>query len=235
MAEFIVVHSVKVATEFVPKTFGRLTTIGPKFRLPSGNKGKHKFYQVCCCRCGSLTVTAVADLQSEHTQSCGCLHKEASVVLGKARTVHGMTRSPEHISYQNMKDRCMNHNYPAYSNYGGRGIRVCDRWLEPNGQGFMNFFSDMGRKPHPQHTIERRLVNGNYCPENCCWATKTEQARNRRNNHLLTFNGKTQCVAEWAQELGYPSSHIYERLRHGWSVEKALTTPVKVRNAKKNP
>jgi hypothetical protein len=223
MAEFIVVHSVKVATEFVPETFGRLTTLGPKFRLPVGNKGKYESLQVCECSCRKTVIVAARSLGAGSSQSCGCLQKER---VSQSNTIHGMRQSPEYSSYQNMKDRCMNHNNPEYHNYGGRGIRVCDRWREPNGQGFLNFLSDMGTKPFENLTVERKLVNGNYCPENCCWATNTEQARNRRSNLNLTHDGKTQCLAAWAEELGIPRSTLKNRLQGGWSIEEALTNPV---------
>jgi hypothetical protein len=223
MAKFIVVHSVKVATEFVPETFGRLTTIGPKFQLPVGKKGEYTSRQVCQCTCGKTVTVTVNNLMSGAAQSCGCLSRERA---SQANTVHGMAKSPEYSIYKSMKKRCMNPNDGSYDNYGGRGIRVCGRWLEPDGRGFLNFLEDMRPRPSKTLSIERELVDGDYCPENCHWATKTEQGRNRRNNHLLTFNDKTQCIAAWAEELGYSPYLIHNRLRRGWSVAETLTTPV---------
>jgi hypothetical protein len=232
MAKYIIVHSIHVATDFVPQTFGRLTTIGPKFRLPMGTKGEYTSRVVCSCVCGGMAVVSIQDLQREHTQSCGCLQRENTA---QAHITHGMRHSPEYNTYYMMRRRCLNIQDQKYSDYGGRGIRVCDRWLAPNGQGFMNFLADMGPRPSKNLSIERKLVNGDYCPENCCWATKTAQARNRRSNHMLTFNSKTQCIAAWAEELGCTYALIRERLRRGWSVEKTLTTPGRTHNAKKNP
>jgi len=230
MADYIVVHSVKVATEFVPQTFGRLTTIGPIFWLPVGSTKKHRKYQVCQCVCGNIVSLSVADLVTSRTQSCGCLHKER---LRQRLTKHGRSHTREHVAWTCLIQRCYNPNDCGYANYGGRGIRVCDRWREPNGQGFLNFLSDMGAKPFKNLTVERKLVNGNYCPENCCWATNTEQARNRRSNLNLTHDGKTQCLTAWAEELGMTRSTLKSRLQRGWSIEEVLTAPV--RKPKQSP
>ena len=223
MAEFIVVHSVKVATDFVPETFGRLTTIGPIFWLPVGSARKHRKYQVCQCVCGNIVSLSVANLVTSQTQSCGCLHKER---LRQRLTKHGRSHTREHVAWTCLIQRCYNPNDCGYANYGGRGIRVCGRWLEPDGQGFINFIQDMGGRPSKGHSIDRIDVNSHYCPENCRWATRTEQNRNQRTNHVLTFNGKTQCLAAWTEELGYHKDLIRNRLYLlGWSVDKALQTP----------
>jgi hypothetical protein len=100
------------------------------------------------------------------------------------------------------------------------------------GTGFTNYYSDMGPRPSPKHSIDRIDNNGNYCPENCRWATQTEQNRNQRNNRLLTFNGKTQCVTAWAEETGINRDTIDKRLKLGWTVEDVFTTPVRNRRKK---
>lgn len=115
-------------------------------------------------------------------------------------------------------------------NYGGRGIVVCARWLGPD--GFANFYTDMGLRPDG-HSLERRDNNGPYSPDNCYWATPLEQARNKRNNRLLTANGKAQIMAEWARDLGVNPAAILYRLRKGWPEERAVTEPAPERpNAK---
>lgn len=162
------------------------------------------------------------DLRTGRTWSCSCLNKERA---SEANITHGMRHSPEYTCYCNMMQRCTNSNRTDYPRYGGRGIRVCDRWLDPE-NGFVNFLSDMGPKPAKKLSIERELVDGDYCPENCRWATNTEQARNKRNNVNITFRGKTQCIAAWAEETGLSCSRIGDRLRNGWSVEDALITPL---------
>ena len=122
-----------------------------------------------------------------------------------------------------MLDRCYTPTCANYHNYGGRGITVCDRWREG---GFKVFISDMGPRPTPQHSIDRVDNNKGYSPENCRWATKKEQARNMRTNRLLTHNGVTATVAEWAEKLGVTITCITDRLdKLGMTVEEAVTTP----------
>jgi predicted nucleic acid-binding Zn ribbon protein len=223
MAEFIVVHSIKVATEFVPETFGRLTTIGPRFLVSAGNIGRRVSHQVCKCSCGNLVVVVNGSLQTGYTSSCGCFQKE---IASKRATKHGMRGISEYDIWRSMAQRCNNQKSSSYTNYGGRGIVMCDRWLDPE-NGFTNFYTDMGPRPSPKHSIDRIDVDGNYCPENCRWATHKEQARNKRNNKMITYAGKTLCLVEWDEEVGIPYTTIWARLRNGWSVEEALTTPVR--------
>jgi hypothetical protein len=130
-------------------------------------------------------------------------------------------KSPMYRVWLAMTERCRNPNNRKFAIYGGRGIRVCERWLV-----FKNFLADMGERPSSMHTLERRDNNGNYEPGNVRWATYKEQARNTRTNRLLTFNGKTQCAAAWEEEMGLRRGAIRQRLdQDGWSVEKAITTP----------
>jgi hypothetical protein len=124
-----------------------------------------------------------------------------------------------------MKDRCYNPNNKQFVDYGGRGIKVCDRWAIPS--GFQNFLEDMGRRPSSDHSLDRIDVNGDYCPENCRWATRKEQCRNKRSNKLLTWKGRTQCMSQWADDFAISYVCLKSRLRRGWSTEKALTTPTK--------
>lgn len=142
-------------------------------------------------------------------------------------TLHGDASNgkltPEYVTWQNIKQRVYDKNKDNYAWYGGRGIIVCERWRN----SYPNFLADMGRKPSPQHSIERRDTNGNYCPENCYWATKLEQANNTRTNHYLTYQDKTLTFAEWSRETGLPYHAIKNRIRKGWSVERALTQPVR--------
>jgi hypothetical protein len=132
---------------------------------------------------------------------------------------HGMTDTPEHRIWLGMKGRCSNPNYEGYHNYGGRGIRVCDRWLL-----FANFIADMGHRPSPLHSIERIDNDGHYDPGNCKWATREEQNRNSRQNVKLTHNGQTMTIAEWADKLGIKHATLYGRIREGFPVEAALST-----------
>lgn len=134
-----------------------------------------------------------------------------------------MSRSPEYIIWQQMKKRCFNASNPAYHNYGGRGIVVCARWRND----FAAFLDDMGKRPSEQHSLDRINNDGNYEPGNCRWATGKEQMNNCRINVFVEFNGKTQTLVQWARELGLPDYLPSARLRHGWTVERALTSPVR--------
>jgi AraC-like DNA-binding protein len=117
-----------------------------------------------------------------------------------------------------MKRRCLDPKVPGFKDYGGRGIVVCDRWLE----SFENFHADMGQRPSPQHQLNRIDNDGPYTPENCCWSTVSEQARNRRSNHLITHNGVTLTLAAWAEQAGISLKCLSYRLKAGWSMEQAL-------------
>jgi hypothetical protein len=130
-----------------------------------------------------------------------------------------------------MIDRCYNGNASYYPKYGGRGIKVCDRWL--GDKGFQNFLEDMGRKPSPKHSIDRIDNNAGYSPENCRWATAKEQGRNTRWNVNFTYAGKTQCIEAWAEEFRINSATLSGRIRRGWSFERALTTEVKKQKCQK--
>lgn len=128
---------------------------------------------------------------------------------------------PERFVLRLMINRCHNPKNPGYCNYGARGIAVCDRWRN----SYEAFLGDMGHRPGTGFSIERINNDRGYEPGNCKWATRTEQNRNTRQNILLTAFGRTQCVTAWAEELGIPSGSIRDRLKGGWTVEQALSTP----------
>lgn len=138
----------------------------------------------------------------------------------KNRT-HGRTKTPAHRVWANMNQRCGNPNNVGYRLYGGRGIRVCDRWRE----SFAAFLEDMGERPSLGHSLDRIDVNGNYEPENCRWATRIEQMRNKRTNARITIGGVTKCIAEWALESPVTDSAIVHRLEDGWSPAEAVFYP----------
>lgn len=128
-----------------------------------------------------------------------------------------MWRTKTYFAWIDMRQRCLNPNNWHFKWYGGRGIKVCERWAD-----FRNFLSDMGVKPEGM-TLERKNVNGNYDKSNCCWIPQATQARNRRNNRKLTHDGKTMLVVEWAEYLGIPHTRLKMRLFRGWAIERALT------------
>lgn len=144
--------------------------------------------------CGTTTIVRKSDLLSGNTSSCGCIKKEQTKMMMRS---HGMSNTPEFVVWCEMLQRCENKNNHSYHNYGGRGMRVCDRWKK-----FESFISDMGRRPTDEYTIERVDVNKGYSPDNCIWIHERYQMRNIRNSRLYTWNGKTMCLRSWSEELG---------------------------------
>lgn len=136
---------------------------------------------------------------------------------------HGQSRTKVHRCWQSMQQRCHNASNHNFARYGGRGIKVCDRWRK----SFEAFLEDMGYPPSPIHSLGRVDNNGNYEPSNCRWETPVQQSQNTRATRLLTHDGKTMCAAKWARETGINIITLHKRLRIGWSVSDALTTPVR--------
>lgn len=202
------------------KSFGRLKIIG---YLGILNRRSHWY---CKCECGNINRFAASDLMSGKTLSCGCFQKG---IAKKLFTKHGHSRQRRvttlYRRWLHMMERCSNPKCNKYEHYGGRGIKVCQRWHD-----YENFLADMGNVPKGL-TLERNDVNENYCPENCRWATMKEQANNRRNNHLITFEGETKTIAQWSEETGISAPALLRRIsKLGWGIKKALTTPVQKRN-----
>lgn len=197
--------------------FGRLTAVRLDGYRASGNS-----LWTCVCTCGKAVPVGSSELRRGTTTSCGCYRRELSA---KARTTHGLTGSPEHKAWAAMRSRCLNTHHQFFADYGGRGIVICPRW-----DLFENFLSDMGRRPSAKHSLERRDNNAGYLPENCCWATRFEQMNNTRATRLLTYLGRTQSVSLWCRELGLPAVTIRARIhRYGYSVERALSQPIRGR------
>jgi hypothetical protein len=198
-------------TDMLGRRFGRLTVT----RRDGTNH--HNFAMwACLCDCGETTRVSTGALIKGNTKSCGCLARDTT---GNRARTHGMSKTPEYRVWSLMRDRCSNPNNKKFADYGGRGIAVHATWQT----SFEAFFADMGKRPFPRAEIERINNNGNYEPGNCRWATRQEQTRNKRNNHLLTFNGRTQTIAAWAGETGIPARTIRKRVvEFGWDVAKAL-------------
>lgn len=178
----------------------------------------------CLCDCGNYTVVRGGNLKSGAVKSCGCTHhQKANTIRKQNLRLYGI--------YHKMRSRCNNPNCPAYKDYGERGISVCAEW----DSSFSVFFEWAMESGYADTlTIERIDVNGNYCPENCKWITKSEQANNRRTCKLFTYNGKTQNLAQWCNELNLSYKNIYSRIfQKGWSFERAISTPVDVNKIRK--
>lgn len=174
----------------------------------------------CICECGETATFRSRDLNKKRKRSCGCMNKCTTYK-------HGMSSSPEYATWESMKRRCTSPNEPSYKNYGGRGITVCESWLNKD-NGFVNFLSDMGERPKGK-TLDRKDVNGNYCPENCRWATIEEQSLNKRSSRFLELNGVSKNLIDWCKEYGLNSGTLHCRLENGWSVSDAITLPVNYR------
>ena len=216
-----------VRPNFTQESYGTLKTVGPAFFLPVGKQGRKCDFQVVQCACnGEHYVKRVDDLKSGRIVSCGC-----------ARVIHGCWDKPEkgYKCWESMLHRCRYTDTRSCRNHGGRGIRVCDRWQEPNGQGFLNFQSDMGPRPSLQHSIDRIDNDGHYCPENCRWATQKEQMNNTRRNIWIEHNGDRKNIAQWAELSGLDPSTLYSRIIiRKWDMEKALTTPTNYKKRTKH-
>lgn len=200
------------------KVFNRLTVL-EYAGLGVQNQAKWK----CACACGNEVTVYAISLKTENTKSCGCLNREL-IRSRKSRLTHGMRNSLEYGTWCSIKRRCYNPNQQNYERYGGRGIRMCDRWLN----SFENFYEDMGPKPTHNHTIERKDSSKDYSPDNCIWLPSRYQSKNRRTVIKIAHQGKEMILKDWSRELGIPYLTLYTRIQKlGWSHEKALTTPVK--------
>lgn len=194
--------------------YGILTVLS---EVKERNKNGHILYNVKC-DCGKEKIVLGHSLRTGASRSCNKCH----LLTGG----HGMWKSKEFSVWGNMKDRCTNPNNPRYKNYGGKGIIVCERWVN----SFPNFFSDMGESNGL--TLERKDVSGNYEPNNCKWADAKEQARNRTNNVRYTYEKETLCVSEWCEKLNMKYSTFTHRIQRGWSIEETIETPVITKHRK---
>lgn len=199
-------------TDRLGQRYGRLLVTE---RAPNKSETDTNARWKCLCDCGRETVQYGQDLKKGKVISCGCWNEEK-------RFKHGLADTPVHRVWIGMRSRCNNPKAREYVNYGGRGIKVCDRW-----ESFENFVADMGIRPEG-YSIDRINNDGNYEPSNCRWATTTQQLNNRRVNRVLELNGERRTIGEWSAKLGIGWSTIRNRVdRYGWTIEKALTTPVK--------
>lgn len=174
---------------------------------------------ICKCDCGNTVIVPGVHLVTGNTKSCGCRKIETSRQNGSNNKTHGMTGTSEYKAWQSLRDRCYNVDSQQYNNYGARGIRVCNRWLN----SFENFYADMGPKPSSIHSIDRMNNNGDYEPENCYWATPTQQSNNKRTNCFHELNGEMLTVAQIAKKENIPVATLVSRLnRDNLSIEEAI-------------
>jgi hypothetical protein len=194
------------------RKFGKLT-VASKTNRRSSNGG---VVWLCKCDCGNIKEVIGHSLSTGNTSSCGCIPKNPNKFGNHQK--HELTGTRIYMIWAGMKARCLKKQIKNYLRYGGRGIKVCDRWMK-----FENFYEDMRQGYSDNLTIERINNNGNYEPNNCRWATNKEQSNNRRNNHLITYKNKTQNVTQWANEYGINKYTLLTRLvRDQLSIERAL-------------
>ena len=199
------------------RRFGHLVTVrelSPK-SFPSGQTQRR---WECLCDCGNTVAVLQCSLISGVSTSCGCWRRQKSCMVHRG---HGMSHTTLPDRWEHIRQCCNNKNDNSYKNYGGRGIKVCKRW-----DVFDNFLADMGPTYKPGLQIERINNDGDYCPENCRWATQHEQAVNKRSNRLWTYRGATHPVSVWARHFGICYSTVMSRLNTGWPIERAITEPV---------
>jgi hypothetical protein len=196
MAQFI---------DMTGQVYGRLTVLSR-----AGTKGGTWH---CRCVCGAVITARGRNLRTGNTKSCGCFHRDKC-------TTHGFSSHPLYHTWRNMVKRCENPGHFAYSHYGGRGIKCLLRSPQ-------ELEDAIGPKPSPKHSVDRINNDGDYAADNIWWApSMKEQNQNRRNSVWLTWQGKTQSLADWAAEYNLPHSTLGNRLRRGWSAERALSQPV---------
>ncbi len=196
--------------DLTKRKFGRLTVVK---RVNNNKYGSSRW--LCKCDCSQKVITLGNSLTGGDTKSCGCLR------IKHGHTA-GLKRSKTYISWYHMIQRCTNPNDRHYHDYGGRGITVCKRWRN----SFENFLEDIGEAPKGLQ-IDRINNDKGYYKINCRWTTSKTNNRNRRNNHLVSYNNTTQCIMEWSEKTGIPEYVIRQRLNRNWSVRKTLTTPVR--------
>lgn len=187
--------------------FGKLAVI------KRANTKKRNVHWVCRCECGNETIVNGDNLRRGLSKSCGCFKYESR------NATHHLSKTPIYRSWANMKKRCNDTND---ENYGGRGITYCDKW-----ETFDGFFEDMGSTYKEGLTIDRIDVNGNYCKENCRWADNKEQANNKRNNHIVEYNGERLTLVQFCVKYNVNYKTVSAKLIKGYTPEQALLTTTK--------
>lgn len=203
---------------FIGKKFGRLTVL----RYGKKHNGTHLWE--CVCECGKKCARRTEAFKRIPSRlSCGCLIGEIAVAT---HTKHGLHKSPEYGAYHRMKGRCLRSSDKEFFRYGGRGIKICQRWLD----SFESFFADMGPRP-AETSLDRIDCNGDYSPENCRWATALVQSNNTRRNRWVIVNGLNDTMAGHCRRYGLNKNQILHRVRHGFTYEDAFMEVLKGKTA----
>lgn len=202
----------RFAVDLSGQRFGRWLVLE---RIPGLNKSGQARY-MCRCDCGTEKAVTGGYLRDGRTTSCGCARRE---LWSQRMQTHGLSKHRLFPTWVAMMGRCYNTNNAAYNRYGGRGITVCERWHDVR-----HFIADNEVLAKPSLSIDRRDNDGPYSPANVRWASRREQSNNRRSNVLLTFEGRTQPLFDWAREVGIAPRTLWSRIRTGWPTGEALTT-----------
>lgn len=206
--------------EYIGKKYWNMTVIA--IEPYTRKNGNHMYMWRCRCDCGNERLVAPTKLKSGSTKSCGC----GKIARIKAdvrfdRTTHGGNKERLHNIWCSMRSRCGTPTCKDYPSYGGRGIAVCAEWNDY--VAFRDWALSHGYDD--TLTIERKDVNGNYCPENCCWIPLKDQNGNKRTSHWVEYNGERHIVSDWARIYGMDAGTLHNRLRLGWSMDSAISTP----------
>lgn len=175
----------------------------------AGKNNRNQYMYECICDCGTTCVLTLAKVTSGHTKSCGCLILKR---LAERCITHGKSNisNTEYEIWKGMKARCLNKKHKAYHRYGGRGISVCNQWIN----SFETFYADMGSRPSKHHSLDRYPnKDGNYEPTNCRWASVHDQARNTRTNRWIEYNGDRMILSDWASFFNVNPSTLSEHLK----------------------
>ncbi len=171
------------------------------------------------CFCGRKFITRITGLENGKVTSCGCRRRDGLI---RRVTRHNMSKSSEYKAWESMKARCLYEKSKFYYKYGGRGITICDKWMD-----FKNFYRDMGNKPDEKYSLERIDVNGNYEPSNCRWATRREQDRNKTNTVYINYNGEKWVLMDLAKKFNIHQQTLKQRVISGMTAEEAISKPIK--------
>lgn len=236
MPEYVIPKKTSTFNDLTGKVFGQVTVIeyvGARVGcLNPARKNKPRLIQCwkCLCVCGKTKVIAADDILHRKGKgikcdlSCGCIGRSIS---GMSNRKHGHLanneRPSEYMIWINIKRRCLDPKNRQWPSYGGRGITLCQEWIN----SFEAFIDDMGRRPSLKHSIDRKDNDKGYFKDNCRWATQKEQCRNKRNNAMVTYKGQTMTITDLEEMVGAKTRYIYDRhFRYGWSIEEAVETPL---------